>query len=135
MVPIARYTTVAGIPLPELMPADKIQAIIERTQKGGIEIVNYLQTGSAFYAPASSAVEMIQAIIQDTKAILPCSCYLEGEYGIKGVFVGVPTKLGTNGIEQILEIKLNDQELKALQASAQSVRNNIEKLQTLTAAH
>ncbi len=134
MVPIARYSTVAGIPLTELLPADQIQAIIERTQKGGIEIVNLLQTGSAFYAPASSSVEMIQAILQDSKAILPCSCYLDGEYGIKGVFVGVPTKLGANGIEDILEIKLNPEELKALQSSAESVRKNIANLHTLRAA-
>ena len=134
MVPVARYTTVAGIPLPELLSAEKIAAIIERTQKGGIEIVNLLQTGSAFYAPASSSVEMIQAILQDTKAILPCSCYLDGEYGIKGVFVGVPTKLGADGIEDILELNLSADELAALKSSAESVRKNIENLHNLQKA-
>ncbi len=134
MVPIARYTTVAGIPLPDMLSADKIQQIIERTQKGGIEIVNLLGTGSAFYAPASSAVEMIDAILHDKKQILPCSCMLEGQYGIKGVFVGVPTKLGSNGIEEILELKLNPEELKTLQASAESVRTNVAKMNELIAA-
>lgn len=134
MVPVARYTTVAGVPLTELLPADKIAAIVERTQKGGIEIVNHLQTGSAFYAPASSSVEMIQAILQDTKKILPCSCYLEGEYGIDGVFVGVPTKLGANGIEQILEINLSDEEKAALKASAESVKTNVQRMNDLVAA-
>jgi malate dehydrogenase len=134
MVPIARYTTVAGIPLPDLLSADKIQQIIERTQKGGIEIVNLLGTGSAFYAPASSSVEMIDAILNNKKQILPCSCMLKGKYGIDGVFVGVPTKLGSNGIEDILELKLNDQELKDLQASAESVRTNVQKMNELISA-
>lgn len=134
MVPVPKYTTVAGIPLPELLSEDKIKAIVERTQKGGIEIVNHLQTGSAFYAPASSSVEMIQAILQDSKKILPCSCMLTGQYGIDGVFVGVPTKLGANGIEQILEISLSDDEKKALQASANSVKTNVEKMHSLVAA-
>ena len=134
MVPVARYTTVAGIPLPDLLPQDKIDAIIERTQKGGIEIVNHLQTGSAFYAPASSSVEMIEAILTDRKHILPCSCYLEGEYGINGVFVGVPTKLGQNGIEEILELKLSESELADLQSSASSVKTNVEKMAALQAA-
>ena len=134
MVPVARYTTVAGVPLTELMSEEKIQAIVERTQKGGIEIVNHLQTGSAFYAPASSSVEMIEAILSNRKQILPCSCYLNGEYGIEGVFVGVPTKLGQNGIEEILELKLDDKELADLKASAESVKNNVAKLEELRAA-
>lgn len=131
MVPVARYTTVAGVPLTELLPEDKLQAIIERTQKGGIEIVNHLQTGSAFYAPASSAVEMVDAILHDKKQILPCSCMLTGQYGIDGVFVGVPTKLGQNGIEQIMELKLNDKELAELKASAESVKTNVAKMNDL----
>ena len=131
MVPVARYTTVAGVPLTELLSEEKIAAIVERTQKGGIEIVNLLQTGSAFYAPASSAVEMIDAILHDKKQILPCSCYLEGEYGISGVFVGVPTKLSSKGIEQILELKLNETEITALKASAESVRKNVQRLEEL----
>ncbi len=131
MVPVARYTTVAGVPLTELLSEEKIAAIVERTQKGGIEIVNLLQTGSAFYAPASSAVEMKDAILHDKKQILPCSCYLEGEYGISGVFVGVPTKLSSKGIEQILELKLNETEITALKASAESVRKNVQRLEEL----
>lgn len=134
MVPVARYTTVAGIPLPDLLPSDKIQQIIERTQKGGIEIVNLLGTGSAFYAPASSSVEMIDAILNDKKQILPSSCMLNGQYGINGVFVGVPAKLGANGIEEILELKLNDKEIKELQASAESVRTNVKKMNELISA-
>lgn len=134
MVPVARYTTVSGIPLTELLPADKIEAINERTRKGGIEIVNHLQTGSAFYAPASSSVEMIRTILQDKRMILPCSCYLEGQYGINNLFVGVPAMLGANGIEKIIEVKLNDAELKELQASAESVKANVEKLHAVTSA-
>lgn len=135
MVPIPGYTTVSGIPITELLPADKIEAINERTRKGGIEIVNHLQTGSAFYAPASSSVEMIRSILQDKKMVLPCSCYLEGQYGIDGLFVGVPAKLGAGGIEEIYEIKLSDDELKALQSSAESVRTNVEKMNSLIAAN
>ena len=134
MVPIARYTTVAGVPLTELMSAEKISEIIERTQKGGIEIVNLLGTGSAFYAPASSAVEMIDAILNDKKQILPCSCMLTGEYGIDGVYVGVPAKLGQNGIEEILELKLGEQEASDLKASSESVRTNVAKMNELMSA-
>lgn len=134
MVPITRYTTVAGIPLPELLPADKVAQIVERTQKGGIEIVNLLGTGSAFYAPASSSVEMIDAILNDKKQILPSSCMLTGQYGIKGVFVGVPAKLGANGIEDIIELKLSDKELADLRASAESVRKNVERMAEITKA-
>jgi malate dehydrogenase len=134
MVPVARYTTVAGVPLTELMSEDQIKGIIERTQKGGIEIVNHLQTGSAFYAPASSSVEMIEAILMDKKQILPCSCYLTGEYNLNSVFVGVPAKLGANGIEQIMQLKLNEDELTALKASAESVKSNIKRLEEATAS-
>ena len=134
MVPVARYTTVAGIPLPDLLSEAKIKEIIERTQKGGIEIVNLLGTGSAFYAPASSSVEMIDAILNDKKQILPCSCMLTGEYGINGVYVGVPTKLGANGIEHIMELKLSDTELKDLKASAESVKTNVAKMNELMKA-
>ena len=121
MVPVPRYTTVAGIPVGELMPKDKLDAIIDRTRKGGAEIVNYLKTGSAFYAPSAAAVEMVEAIFYDRKKILPCAAYLEGEYGIKGLFVGVPVKLGKNGIEEIIQIKLSAEEQAALQKSADSV--------------
>jgi malate dehydrogenase len=122
MVPLPRYSTVAGIPLPDLLPAEKIEAIVTRTRKGGAEIVNLLKTGSAYYAPSAAVVEMVEAILKDKKKILPCAAYLEGEYGIKGLFVGVPCKLGARGIEQIIEIKLTPEENAALQKSAASVR-------------
>ena len=122
MVPLARYSTVAGIPLPDLLPADRIAAIVDRTRKGGAEIVNLLKTGSAYYAPSAAVVEMVEAILKDKKKILPCAAYLEGEYGIKGLFVGVPVKLGARGIEQIIEIKLTADEKAALDKSAATVR-------------
>jgi malate dehydrogenase len=122
MVPLARYSTVAGIPLPELIAKDKLDAIITRTRKGGAEIVNLLKTGSAYYAPSAAVVEMVEAILKDKKKILPCAVYLEGEYGIKGLFVGVPVKLGTRGVEQIIEIKLTPEEKSALDKSSASVR-------------
>jgi malate dehydrogenase len=122
MVPVPRYTTVAGIPVGELMPKDKLDAIIDRTRKGGGEIVSYLKTGSAFYAPSAAAVEMVEAIFHDRKKILPCAAYLEGEYGINGLYVGVPVKLGKNGIEEIIQINLTAEEQAALQKSADSVK-------------
>jgi len=122
MVPLARYSTVAGIPLPDLLPADRIAAIVDRTRKGGAEIVNLLKTGSAYYAPSAAVVEMVEAILKDKKKILPCAAYLEGEYGIKGLFVGVPVKLGARGIEQIIEIRLTTDEKTALDKSAATVR-------------
>jgi len=126
MVPLARYSTVAGIPLPDLLSKDKIDAIIKRTAQGGAEIVNLLKTGSAFYAPAASIAEMVEAILKDKKKILPCAAYLEGEYGIQGLFVGVPVKLGARGIEQIIEIKLTAEENAALQKSAAAVKELVE---------
>lgn len=128
MVPLTRYSTVAGIPLPELIPADRLEAIVTRTRKGGAEIVNLLKTGSAYYAPSAAVVEMVDAILKDKKKILPCAAYLEGEYGIKGLFVGVPCKLGARGIEQIIEIKLTADENAALQKSAGSVRELVNVL-------
>ncbi len=122
MVPVPRYTTVAGIPVSELMPKQQLDQIIERTRNGGAEIVNLLKAGSAYYAPSAAIVEMIDAIFNDRKKILPCAAYLEGEYGINGLFVGVPVKLGARGIEQILEIKLTPEEQSALQKSAAAVR-------------
>ena len=106
MVPLPRYSTVAGIPLPDLLPKERIDAIVDRTRKGGAEIVNLLKTGSAYYAPSASVVEMVEAILKDKKKILPCAVYLEGEYGIKGLFVGVPVKLGASGAEEVIQIKL-----------------------------
>lgn len=122
MVPLPRYTTVASIPLPELLPKERIDAIIQRTRDGGIEIVNLLKTGGAYYAPSAAVVEMVEAILKDQKKILPCSVYLEGEYGLKDVFMGVPVKLGAAGVEQILEITLTPDEKAALHKSASAVR-------------
>jgi len=122
MVPVPRYTTVAGIPVADLMPQDQLDKIITRTRNGGAEIVNYLKTGSAYYAPSAAVAEMIDAIFNDRKRILPCAAYLEGEYGISGLFVGVPVKLGAKGIEQIIEIKLSAEEQAALEKSAASVK-------------
>jgi malate dehydrogenase len=121
MVPLARYSTVAGIPLPDLLPADRIAAIVDRTRKGGAEIVNLLKTGSAYYAPSAAVVEMVEAM-KDKKKIMPVAAYLEGEYGIKGLYVGVPVKLGARGVEQIIEVKLTAEEKAALDKSAASVR-------------
>ena len=122
MVPLPRYTTVASIPLPELLPKERIDAIIERTRNGGAEIVNLLKTGGAYYAPAAAIVQMVEAILKDKKKILPCAVYLQGEYGIRGVFAGVPVKLGERGAEQVIELKLTAEENAALQKSAASVR-------------
>ena len=122
MVPLPRYTTVAGIPITELLTPERIQALVKRTQDGGAEIVNLLKTGSAFYAPSAAVAEMVDAILYDKKKVLPCIAYMEGEYGISGVYGGVPVKLGTKGIEEIVQFKLNDTELAALQKSADAVR-------------
>ena len=121
MVAIPRLTTVGGVPITELLPKETIERIVERTVKGGGEIVSLLKTGSAYYAPSAAVVQMVDSIILDKKRILPCAAYLDGEYGIKGVFVGVPVKLGANGIEQIIELKLNPEENAALKKSAEAV--------------
>jgi malate dehydrogenase len=122
MVPLPRYSTVAGIPITELMPAERIEQLVQRTRDGGAEIVKYLKTGSAYYAPSAAAVEMVEAILKDKKKILPCAVYLEGEYGIEGYYVGVPCKLGKGGLEQIVEIKLTPEEDAALKKSAAAVK-------------
>lgn len=122
MVPLPRYSTVAGIPITELLSKERIDALVERTRKGGAEIVGLLKTGSAYYAPASAAVEMAESILKDKKKILPCAAYLEGEYGINDLFIGVPVKLGSNGIEEIIQITLTDEENAALQKSADAVK-------------
>jgi malate dehydrogenase len=131
MVPVSRYSTVAGVPITELLPKEKIEAIQQRTRDGGAEIVGLLKTGSAYYAPASAAVEMAEVILKDKKKILPCAAYLEGEYGIQDLFIGVPVKLGANGVEQIIEIKLNEEEQKSLNHSADAVRNLVEDMKRL----
>jgi malate dehydrogenase len=130
MVPLPRYSTVSGIPITELMPKDDIDKLIERTRKGGAEIVSYLKTGSAYYAPAASVAKMVECIIRDKRRILPCSTYLRGEYGVDGIFVGVPVMLGKNGVEKIIELELIPEELEALHTSASAVKAVIEKLES-----
>lgn len=131
MVPLPRFSTVGGVSITELMDKATIDRLVDRTRKGGIEIVNYLKTGSAYYAPSSSTVEMVEAIVRDQKRILPCAVLLNGQYGIKDLFVGVPVKLGKNGIEQVLELKLTPAELEELKVSASHVKENCDKLGTV----
>ncbi len=131
MVPLVSYTSVSGIPLTQLLPRERIDALIERTRKGGAEIVGYLKTGSAYYAPAAAAVQMVGAIVRDKKRILPCAAFLEGEYGMEGLFLGVPCKLGAKGLEQILEVELTSEERDALEKSAQAVRSTMADLEDL----
>ncbi len=122
MVPLTRYSTVAGIPVTELIEKATLDRLVQRTRDGGAEIVKYLKTGSAFYAPGRAVLEMCEAILKDKRKIMPCAVYLEGEYGINGLFVGVPAKLGANGVEQVIEIKLTDEESAALKKSAGAVK-------------
>ncbi len=128
MVPLPRFSTVAGIPITELLPQSTIDRLVKRTRDGGIEIVNFLKTGSAYYAPSSAVVQMVEAIVKDKKRILPCAAYLQGEYGITNTFAGVPVKLGRNGIEEIIQIRLNPDEQAALAKSAADVAAQIAKL-------
>ena len=132
MVPLPRYSTVAGIPITELLPKDRIDAIVERTRTGGAEIVSLLKTGSAYYAPASAAVEMAESILKDKKKILPCAFLLKGEYGIEDLFIGVPVKLGATGIEEVIQIKLTEDEQAALNRSAAAVQELKEAMKKLT---
>ncbi|MDA8377183.1 MAG: malate dehydrogenase [Planctomycetia bacterium] len=122
MVPLPRYTSVAGIPLPELLSAEKIEAIVKRTRSGGAEIVNLLKTGSAYYAPAAAVIQMAESIIKDKKRVLPCAAYCDHQYSVGGYFVGVPVKLGSNGVEQILEVQLTAEEKKLMESSVDHVR-------------
>jgi malate dehydrogenase len=128
MVPLASYTTVSGIPLTQLLPQDRIDALIDRTRNGGAEIVSYLKTGSAYYAPSSAAVQMAEAIVRDQRRILPCAAYLEGEYGQDGIYLGVPCKLGAGGLQQILQVELTESERAELAKSAEAVRSTIAAL-------
>ena len=128
MVPVVRLSNVSGIPLTELMDEETLNKIVDRTRNGGAEIVKYLKTGSAYYAPAAAAVEMVESILKDKKKVLPCAVHLEGEYGINGLFVGVPVKLGARGIEKVYEIKLNDAEKAMLSKSAGAVQELIDVL-------
>ena len=129
MVPLTRYCSIAGVPLEKFLPKQKIDEIVDRTRNGGAEIVNFLKTGSAFYAPASSAVAMVEAILGDKKRVLPCAVNLEGEYGIKNLFVGVLVKLGSKGIEQVIEIDLNEAEKALLKKSADAVQGLVDILE------
>ena len=131
MVPLPRYSNVAGVPITELLPADKIEALVERTRTGGAEIVSLLKTGSAYYAPASSAVEMAEAIIKDKKKVLPCAVNLQGEYGLTDLYIGVPVKLGKGGLIEVMEINLTDDEKAALMKSADAVKGLVEDLKRL----
>jgi len=128
MVPLPRYTTVSGIPLPQLLPKETIDRLVERTRKGGGEIVNLLKTGSALYAPSAAAIQMTEAILKDKKRILPCCAYLEGEYGLKDICFGVPVKLGAAGVEAIIELQLTEEEKKLVAKSAESVKKSIAEL-------
>ena len=128
MVPVVRLSNVSGIPLTELIPADRLAAIVDRTRNGGAEIVKHLKTGSAYYAPSAAAVEMVESILKDKKKVLPCAALLEGEYGIHGLFVGVPVKLGRNGIEKIYEMQLNAEEKAMLAKSASAVQELVDVL-------
>jgi malate dehydrogenase len=128
MVPLPRYATVNGIPLPDLLDAETIEAINDRTRKGGAEIVGYYKTGSAYYAPSAAVYDMVASILHDKKKILPCAAYLEGEYGLEGLFVGVPVKLGRGGLEEIVELELTDDEKAQLATSAEAVRGLVEAL-------
>src|SRR3989475_11149886 len=128
MVPLPRYSTVAGIPITDLLSKDRIDALVTRTANGGAEIVNFLKSGSGYYAPGASAVEMVEAILKDKKKILPCAAYLSGQYGGRGLYVGVPVKLGRSGVEQIVEITLTPDEQAAFKKSADAVRELVDKL-------
>jgi malate dehydrogenase len=129
MVPLPRYSTVAGIPITHLLPQETIDRLVQRTRDGGGEIVNLLKSGSAFYAPGAAVVQMVEAIVKDKKRVLPCTAYLEGEYGLRDIYFGVPVKLGAGGVEQIIEIELTADERAALQASAKEVADTIQLLQ------
>ncbi len=129
MVPLVRLTSVSGIPLSELLDQTAIDRLVQRTRDGGAEIVKYLKTGSAYYAPSAATVEMVQSILKDKKKVLPCAAYLEGEYGVQGLYCGVPVKLGANGIEQIYEIKLLPEERAMLEKSVTAVKELVDVIQ------
>lgn len=133
MVPLVRLTSVGGVPLTEMLPQERIDAIVQRTRDGGAEIVKYLKTGSAYYAPAAAAIEMVESILLDKKKVLPCAAYLEGEYGYNGLFVGVPVKLGANGIEKIYEVALSAEEKAMLDKSAAAVKDLVDTIKAKTA--
>jgi len=128
MVPLLSYTSVSGIPIEQLLPRDRLDQIVQRTRDGGIEIVNYLKTGSAYYAPSAAVIQMVEAIVKDKKRILPCCYWLEGEFGLTDVMAGVPVVLGGGGVEKVIEIELADEDRQALHASARHVKETIAKV-------
>lgn len=132
MVPLVNYTTISGIPLTQFLGKDEIDALIERTRKGGAEIVGYLKEGSAYYAPSAAVAQMVRAIVLDKKRILPCAAWMEGQYGISDIYLGVPCKLGRGGVEEVVEVELSDEERAALEKSAEHVRSTIAKMKELT---
>ncbi|MDZ7780029.1 MAG: malate dehydrogenase [Gemmatimonadota bacterium] len=132
MVPLQSYTSVSGIPISQLLPQDRIDALVERTRKGGGEIVGYLKTGSAYYAPAAAAVQMAEAIVKDKRRILPCAAWLQGEYGMKDLYLGVPCLLGEGGLKKVVEVELKDDERKSLETSAEHVRETVAALEAIT---
>ncbi|MGB9751966.1 MAG: malate dehydrogenase [Roseiflexus castenholzii] len=131
MVPLPRFTTISGIPVTEFISKERLDAIIERTRKGGGEIVNLLKTGSAYYAPSAATVQMVEAILRDKKRVLPCACYLEGEYGLNDIYFGVPCVLGAGGVERVLELPLNDEEMALVRKSAEAVSSSIATLKQM----
>jgi malate dehydrogenase len=135
MVPLPRFTTVAGIPITEILEKSVIDRMVERTRKGGAEIVSYLKTGSAYYAPAASAAEMVEALITDRKTLAPCAVYVRGEYGIENLFIGLPVILGKNGVEKIIELDLDKEELAQLRESSNAVRKGVEELNSFFTVH
>ncbi|MFO7166461.1 MAG: malate dehydrogenase [Chloroflexota bacterium] len=131
MVPLPRFTTIGGIPVTEFISQERLDAIVDRTRKGGGEIVNLLKTGSAYYAPSAATVQMVEAVLRDKKRVIPCACYLEGEYGLNDIYFGVPCVLGAGGVEKIIELPLNEAEMALVNKSAEAVRSSIETLKTL----
>ncbi len=131
MVPLPRFSTIGGIPVTELIMPDRLEAIVQRTRKGGGEIVNLLKTGSAYYAPAAATAQMVEAVLLDKKRVLPCAAYLEGEYSLSDIYFGVPIVLGAGGVERVIELPLNEEERAQVQKSAEAVRNTVEVLKTL----
>ncbi len=131
MVPLTRHSNIAGVPLNKYLPKETLDAIVQRTRKGGGEIVGLLKTGSAFYAPSAALAQMAEAILKDKHLIVPCAAYMQGEYGVEGIFFGVPTMLGRNGVEKIIEYELTDEEMAALKVSADAVHKSVEKLESL----
>lgn len=131
MVPLPRFSTIAGIPVTEFIPPDRLEAIVTRARKGGGEIVNLLKTGSAYYAPSSATVQMVESVLRDKKRVLPCAAYLEGEYGLNDMYFGVPVVVGAGGVERIIELPLNDDEKALVQKSADAVRSTLDVLKTL----